>query len=151
MNLDAGTRVELAFEGCSIRGEVAFCHQFAGGSNVGVQLLRSGSTPREPRFTIQAIGSLSVLGVQRPRDLPVGLCDVSASGIEMNVDAPYQFEFASMSNLTKESFSEKSATRRKLRTLSDGDKDVSNDRTGNMIVCTGKPSEGVVGWFRPHS
>jgi hypothetical protein len=86
VNLDAGARIELAFEGCSTRGEVAFCQQWPGGYNIGVQLLSSSTTRREPRFPIQATGSLNVLGDQGPHDLPVDLCDVSASGLGMFVD-----------------------------------------------------------------
>ncbi len=86
VSLDAGTKVELFFEECSTKGEIAFCQRWTGGYNVGVQLLSSGSTRREPRFPIQASGLLSVLGDQGPRDLPVDLCDVSASGLGMIVD-----------------------------------------------------------------
>jgi hypothetical protein len=76
-----GASVELSFEGCRTEGEVAFCQQWSGGYNVGVQLMNNRSVRREPRFPIQIAGRLTVLGDQGPQRISVELIDVSASGV----------------------------------------------------------------------
>ncbi len=86
VSLQVGSRVGLAFEGCMAKGEVAFCQHWTGQYNIGVQLLNSPSTRREPRFPIQGSGSLSVLGDHGPSNLHIELRDVSASGLGMIVD-----------------------------------------------------------------
>ena len=150
VNLDAGTKVELLFEDCSTRGEIAFCQKWTSGYNLGVQLLSSGSTRREPRFPIQACGLLSVLGDQGPRDLPVDLCDVSASGLGMMVDVAlpvgvcievkldYGILFGEIRH------SEKTAAGR-FRT---GMKMFHMIARETMTIGANKPHRGVLGWFR---
>lgn len=150
VNLEAGTRVVLAFDGCSTSGEITFCQRYQGGYNIGVQLLNSGSTRREPRFPIQASGSLIVLGDQGPQDLPVDLCDVSASGLGMIVDVALpvgvcvevKLDYGILFGEIRHS-EENGAGR--FRT---GMKMFHMIARETMFVRTNKPSGGVLGWFR---
>ena len=150
VNLKPGTRVELAFEGCTTRGEIAFCQRWQGGYNIGVQLLNSASTRREPRFPIQATGLFSVLGDRGPRDLSVDLCDVSASGLGMIIDvalpvgvcAEVKLDYGILFGEIRHSEENDGG---RFRT---GMKMFHMIARETMTVGTGKHSGGVLGWFR---
>ncbi len=88
--LDAGDLIEMSLHGCRFAAEVAFCQPSPEGYNVGVQLLDRDSVRREPRFPLDLPAVLTVVGSAGPKEAPVRLTDVSASGVGLFSSAALQ-------------------------------------------------------------
>jgi hypothetical protein len=85
-----GMTIQVKFEDSLVRGTVVFCQKVFGGYQVGVELMNEDGSVyrREPRFTVDGSGSLSVLGTEGPKGLKIDLADVSSSGIGIYLDRP---------------------------------------------------------------
>jgi hypothetical protein len=64
------------------------CQKIYGGYQVGFELTNENGSVyrREPRFAVEGVGTLSVLGEVGPKAIKIDLADVSSSGIGIFLD-----------------------------------------------------------------